>query len=553
MAQLIVNSNYSFNIFLINENFYNVFGFKSDTIKGVNRNINGTVYSDLTYIDASDGSSSRELDFYGRNIVGTPQTGITGGTVELIGEFDLKTNTFFWSASGLSLSAVSLFNAGLTETNTDEIALLVSAFNGDDTIVLSNLDDVMNAFQGNDTINGRGGNDTIDGGSGIDTAIYAATRAQTTVTRNTNGTLTVSSTADGTDTLSNVELLQFSDGLYTFRNADPGSTVVSNFAVNAGGWSSEDKYPRHVADVNGDGYADIVGFGQAGTLVAFGSASGAFSTPVTQIANFGQAQGWSSDNAFHRQLIDVNLDGRADIVGFGIGGVLVSLAQADGSFAAPKLGSSNFNAANGWSSEDAFTRTLADVNGDGFADVVGFGIGGTFVALGKGDGTFGNANFALANFGANQGWTSDNTFHRTVADVNGDGKADIVGFGIAGTLVALGQADGTFATPTLAQANFGTQQGWSTQDAFTRAVGDVNGDGRADVVGFGIAGTYVSYGLADGSFSAAAFDVANFGANQGWTSDNILHRELADLNKDGRADIVGFGYNGVFASAALSG
>jgi hypothetical protein len=233
--------------------------------------------------------------------------------------------------------------------------------------------------------------------------------------------------------------------------------------------------------------------------------------------------------------------------------VLVSLAQANGSFAAPVLGSTNFNQANGWSSQDAFARTLGDVNGDGFADVVGFGIAGTFVALGNGTGSFGAANFALANFGANQGWTSNNSFHRTVADVNGDGRADVIGFGIAGTLVALGQANGTFAAPTLAQANFGTNQGWSSQDAFARVAGDVNGDGRADVVGFGIAGTFVSYGQGDGSFSAAAFDVANFGANQGWTSNNILPRDLADLNNDGRADIIGFGLNGVFASTAFAG
>ena len=137
--------------------------------------------------------------------------------------------------------------------------------------------------------------------------------------------------------------------------------------------------------------------------------------------------------------------------------------------------------------------------------------------------------------------------------MNGDGRADVIGFGIAGTLVALGQANGTFGAPTLAQANFGTSQGWSTQDAFARVAGDVNGDGKADVVGFGIAGTYVSYGQADGSFSAAAFDVANFGANQGWTSDNILHRELADVNNDKRADVVGFGFNGVFVSTAVGG
>ncbi|OYY74192.1 MAG: hypothetical protein B7Y43_19745, partial [Sphingomonas sp. 28-62-20] len=135
----------------------------------------------------------------------------------------------------------------------------------------------------------------------------------------------------------------------------------------------------------------------------------------------------------------------------------------------------------------------------------------------------------------------------------GDGRADVIGFGVAGTFVGLGQANGTFAAPTLAQATFGTNQGWSSQDAFARLAGDVNGDGRADVVGFGVAGTFVSYGQSDGTFSAAAFDVANFGANQGWTSNNLLPRDLADLNNDGRADIVGFGFNGVFASTAFAG
>ncbi|MDE5120830.1 MAG: hypothetical protein O4965_12245, partial [Trichodesmium sp. St19_bin1] len=35
----------------------------------------------------------------------------------------------------------------------------------------------------------------------------------------------------------------------------------NNFTVNKGGWVSQDKYPRHVADVNGDGRDDIVSFG----------------------------------------------------------------------------------------------------------------------------------------------------------------------------------------------------------------------------------------------------------------------------------------------------
>ena len=144
-------------------------------------------------------------------------------------------------------------------------------------------------------------------------------------------------------------------------------------------------------------------------------------------------------------------------------------------------------------------------------------------------------------------------FHRELGDVNGDGRDDIVGFGAHGTYVALGQANGTFAAPVLALQNFGTGQGWSTQDAFPRDLGDVNGDGRDDIVGFGIAGSFVAYGQANGTFSATTFDLANFGRDQGWTSDNIMHRELADMNGDGTADIIGFGTSGVFVAAAFDG
>jgi hypothetical protein len=39
----------------------------------------------------------------------------------------------------------------------------------------------------------------------------------------------------------------------------------------------------------------------------------------------------------------------------------------------------------------------------------------------------------------------------------------------------------------------------------------------------------------------------NFGFNQGWSSDTLFHRELADINNDGAIDIVGFGQAGVLA------
>ena len=115
------------------------------------------------------------------------------------------------------------------------------------------------------------------------------------------------------------------------------------------------------------------------------------------------------------------------------------------------------------------------------------------------------------------GWFSEDQATRLLGDVNGDGRADIVGFGFGGTFTALGQADGTFAAPILASNVFGTGAaagGWASQDQDPRVLGDVNGDGRADIVGFGFAGTFTALGQADGTFEAPVL-IANFGTGDG--------------------------------------
>jgi len=327
-----------------------------------------------------------------------------------------------------------------------------------------------------------------------------------------------------------------------FDSASP--PVVSNF--NPGnGWTSQNQFPRHVADLNGDGYNDVVGFGWEGVLVSYGSASGTFSGTGLVLANFGQTEGWTNDNQFHRAVADLSGDGRADVIGFGYAGTLVSLTGADGSFGTVTTGLSDFGVNQGWTSQDGFARLTGDVNGDGKADIIGFGYAGTLVALGTGDGNFEPINLGVANFGVNQGWTSDNIFHRELADVNGDGKADIVGFGIAGTYVALSNGDGTFADAKLDFRDFGTDQGWSSNDSYYRIVADVNGDQLADIIGFTSAGALIAFGNGDGTFDPVRMDVSDFGRNQGWTSDNTFHRELADMNQDGFLDVVGFGIAGV--------
>ena len=207
--------------------------------------------------------------------------------------------------------------------------------------------------------------------------------------------------------------------------------------------------------------------------------------------------------------------------------------------------------AGGWVSEDLSPRALGDVNGDGNADIVGFGSAGTYTALGQADGTFAAPIPGLNGFGADVaggGWASQDLYPRTLGDVNGDGRADIVGFGAAGAYTALGHADGTFAAPFLGLNGFGAAAGgWVSQDLYPRALGDVNGDDRADIVGFGSTGAYTALGQADGTFAAPILGRIGFGAGVaggGWVSQDLYPRTLGDVNGDGRADIIGFGSAG---------
>jgi hypothetical protein len=272
----------------------------------------------------------------------------------------------------------------------------------------------------------------------------------------------------------------------------------------AGGWDGANQFPRALADVNGDGLTDIVAFGHAGVTVAMATGGGHFATPFLSLDAFGAANfggGWASQDQFPRQLADVNGDGMADIVGFGYAGASVALATGGGHDAAPVLPLDAFGAANfggGWASADLFPRKLADVNGDGMADIIGFGYAGANVALATGGGHFAAPFLSLGAFGAANfggGWASADQFPRALADVNHDGMADIVGFGIAGASEALATGGGHFAAPFLALSEFGAAAGaggWSSQNAFPRLLGDFDADGTADIAGFGIAGVTVA-------------------------------------------------------------
>ena len=295
--------------------------------------------------------------------------------------------------------------------------------------------------------------------------------------------------------------------------------------------------PRFVTDLTGDGKADIVGFGSDGVWTALGTDGWALAPAYRVLPGFfGYDRGWRTGQHL-RLLADLTGDGKADIVGFGDAGVWVARGNGDGTFGQPRLVLKNFGVNQGWR-VDQHPRFVVDLTGNGKADIIGFGEDWVWVALNNGDGTFSTPQHVTDLGTYNTGWRVDQ-HPRFVADLTGDGKADIIGFGEDWVWVALNNGDGTFSTPQHV-TDLGTYNtGWRV-DQHPRFVVDLTGDGKADLVGFGDDGVWTAVSNGNGTFGELKRLPVTFSAKEGWRVDQHL-RLLADLNGDRKADIIGFG------------
>ena len=284
-----------------------------------------------------------------------------------------------------------------------------------------------------------------------------------------------------------------------------------------------------VADVNGDGNPDLLvgnlcsgggncNDGSVGVLL--GTGDGTYKPVLTYMSG-----GFGVESV---AAADLNGDGRRDLVvtncakaGSGTcpasdGTLGVLLGNGDGSFQSAVTYSTG--GIGSWS------VAVADVNGDGKPDLIVVGYdpsSAVGVLLGNGDGTFQPAR--------NYGLSGGNAVSVVVADVNGDGKPDLIVAILGGAVdVLLGQGDGTF--PTVAAYGSGGTDTWSV------AVADVNSDDKPDLLvanSCGIAnctsGTVgVLLGNGDGTFQPAL----TYGS--GGNSNSIA---VADLDGDGNADV----------------
>jgi hypothetical protein len=291
---------------------------------------------------------------------------------------------------------------------------------------------------------------------------------------------------------------------------------ISNLNWNA------DRDVLLIADVDNNGFPDVIHANSAqGRIDVYRSrGSNLDLNPPTQVA-FGTgrlaASGASATydrDFFPLYATDLDGDGSADLVMFGESGTYYNRSLGNGQFAGWQLLVADFSRATGWRN-DVHKRWVDDITNDNRPDIVALGASFSFVMVNES--TPGNVAFRPraawgSDFVAGDGWADTKTVGSTrisyanprfLADVNGDGYKDLVGFSDSGPAIGINLLglNGTsgFDEAAVISESFHQQVFFATQFActvpgamnitqcreyFPRIVGDVNGDGLADFLGF---------------------------------------------------------------------
>jgi hypothetical protein len=249
---------------------------------------------------------------------------------------------------------------------------------------------------------------------------------------------------------------------------------------------------------------------------------------------------------FETRLGDVNGDQRADLVfnhrSASANQVAVALGRADGSFAAPG-GSADYGTTpvEGWV---VYQLLTGDFDGNGTMDLTWSlrdSVNNTYIGLADGAGGW---TFRPLQQQVKRGWSGYGAY---VGDLDNDGDSDLIwnrtSAGPNWVYTALSNGDGTFALDTTLQVVSGG--GWVP---YHTHVADVNVDGRADLVWNVTSGsyanrTYTTLSLGNGSFGLlnGPYDHPTSCCWGGYQSP------LGDLNRDQRADLLWYAGTGTLS------
>lgn len=310
-------------------------------------------------------------------------------------------------------------------------------------------------------------------------------------------------------------------------SGEPASCVRAweEAAVLEDAWSASTS-----TDVDGDGRADVCARASAGIRCRLG---GSLQVGVNgpELSN---ATGWADESNYATlRMGDIDGDGRADICARANAGVRCWLS--DGAGFPTVIDGPALSDASGWDRPEYYgTLRLADIDGDGRADLCARAAAGLrcYPATGAG---FGAAIPLNALSDAN-GFAEASRFGTIrFGDIDGDGRADVCARAAAG--MRCWRSLGTGFGPAIDGPAWSDSSGFDALPHWsTIRMGDLNGDGRADLCVRAAAG--VSCHLSTGSGFGAAIPGPAWSDASGWARHkNYSTLRLADLDGDGASEL----------------
>ena len=298
-------------------------------------------------------------------------------------------------------------------------------------------------------------------------------------------------------------------------------------------------YEPQNTDIDGDGVAEIFIRGALGLQCIFPKKDIATKAVISDV--FSNDNGWDKPQYYTTfRFADVNGDGKSDVCARDSGGLRCYLSNGtsftQGGFVA-------MSDADGYDDVKYYsTIKMADINGDGKADFCARFKDSFKCYLSNGSG-FESSAVSVGDLGDNQGWGNVEYYSTIrVADVNGDGKADVCGRGISGWRCWHSQGNAFGAQidgPALSDPNWAKPEYYSTI-----RMPDINGDGKADLCARDSNG--IRCHLSTGNGWSNEIRGPEWSDAGGWNNAEYYHPiQFGDLNGDGKDDICSRGYKGV--------
>jgi hypothetical protein len=339
-------------------------------------------------------------------------------------------------------------------------------------------------------------------------------------------------------------LLNNGDGTFTAGTpVFPPTVATSEFGNNMA-----------AADFNNDGKLDVAVDNGTAVYIYLGNGDGTFTT----------GRSYASDtDVGYLTATDIDGDGNVDLwIGtansgvfggdqFGVGQAYALMGNGNGTFQGAPVVPFIYTGTN-----------LADLNGDGNTDAVAVNPNLSFTTyLGDGKGGFTAKSTLIASPVTLYGtpYTLPTIDSYGLADVTGDGKLDLVfiadlvvrpptGFDTPGVLIAAGDGQGDFATPTFFPTqNFAPNGDVDANPQISNLhLADVNNDGKPDLIyslhdedyttATFYAGIVVQRGNGDGTFQPPQPLWLFSGPSSANQIVQVLN--VVDLNGDGKPDLV---------------